>query len=150
MLLRCDRSWFREQAGEIAAFAGSAGRLLLKFGILLLVLFFLYRDGETWWRDVRGALQRLFGVRTDDYVAAVTTTIDAVVYGLLLTALAQGAAAGIGYWLVGAPAPIMLALITAAVAILPTARCWYGVRPVYGWRSPAPHGRRSLWRFGEP
>ena len=124
--------WLREQAGEIAAVAGSAGRLLLKLGILLLVLFFLYRDGETWWRDARSALQRLLGARTGDYVTAVTATIDAVVYGLLLTAMAQGAAAGIGYWLVGAPAPIMLALVTAALAILP-----YGAVLVWG---PA-----SLW-----
>lgn len=125
-------AWLREQAGEIAAVAGSAGRLLLKFGILLLVLFFLYRDGEAWWRDARSALHRVLGARTAEYVAAVTTTLDAVVYGLLLTAMAQGAAAGIGYWLVGAPAPIMLALITAAAAILP-----YGAVLVWG---PA-----SLW-----
>jgi predicted PurR-regulated permease PerM len=54
-------AWLREQAGEIAAVAGSAGRLLLKFGILLLVLFFLYRDGEAWWRDARSALHRVLG-----------------------------------------------------------------------------------------
>jgi hypothetical protein len=46
-------------------------------------------------------------------------TIRAVVYGLLMTAVAQGTLAGLGYWIVGVPAPVILGVATGFLALIP-------------------------------
>jgi predicted PurR-regulated permease PerM len=43
----------------------------------------------------------------------------AVVWGLVATALAQGALAGLGYWWAGVDAPVLFGAVTALVAMLP-------------------------------
>lgn len=40
-------------------------------------------------------------------------------YGLLTSALAQGAFAGFGYWVAGIQAPVLLAVLSALVALIP-------------------------------
>ena len=42
-----------------------------------------------------------------------------MVYGLVLTALAQGLLAGLGYWAAGVRSPALLAVVTALIALIP-------------------------------
>ena len=111
--------WLPTQTGTIAAFAGGVGQDLIKIGIAFFALFFVYRDGDGWYEDVRTALDRLFGPRAEHYLGIGQATIRAVVYGLVLAAVAQGAAAGLGYWLVGVSAPALLGTLTALAALVP-------------------------------
>jgi len=64
-------------------------------------------------------LHRFLGSRVDPYLDAVGSMTTAVVWGLLLTALAQGLVAGIGYWWFGLDAPVLLGAVTAAIALIP-------------------------------
>ena len=64
---------------------------------------------------------RFLAERVDDYLIAIGTTTRAVVYGLLITAFIQGALAGAGYAVAVAPAPVLLGLITAVLALIPFA-----------------------------
>ena len=89
--------------------------------IALTALFFVYRDWERLSAQVRHVLTRVLGARADEYIDAVASTTRAVVYGLLITALIQGAIAGIGYWVAGLSAPILLGFITALLALIPFA-----------------------------
>jgi predicted PurR-regulated permease PerM len=50
---------------------------------------------------------------------AVGTTTQAVVYALILGAIAQGVVAGIGYWIFGVDAPVLLGAVTALIALVP-------------------------------
>ena len=59
-------------------------------------MLFLYRDGEKLLAQVRHVLGRFVGQRVEGYLSAVGATTRAVVYGLVLTAIAQGALAGLG------------------------------------------------------
>jgi len=61
----------------------------------------------------------LLGARVDGYLEAVGSTTRAVVYGLLLAALVQGAMAGLGYWVAGVAAPVFWGATTALVALIP-------------------------------
>jgi len=111
--------WVTEQTGDLLDMLGGAGRNVFKFGFALLTLVFMYRDGEALLAQLRQVLRRLIGARIDDYLSAVGATTKAVVYGLVLTALAQGALAGVGYWAAGVHAPILLAALTALIALFP-------------------------------
>ena len=111
--------WAEERIDELLNLLGGVGRNAAKLGFALLALFFLYRDGETLLDQVRRVLRRLVGTRADAYLAAAGATTSAVVYGLVLTALAQGVLAGLGYWAAGVKAPALMAALTVLIALIP-------------------------------
>ena len=112
-------AWAQQGGGNVVDFAGGVGRNAAKFGFALLIAFFLYRDGHSVVAQLRLVLYRFLGERVNDYFRAVGATTRAVVYGLVLTALAQGALAGLGYWVAGVDAPVLLAAVTVLIALIP-------------------------------
>lgn len=112
-------AWVQSSMDELRRLVGGLGRNLTKLGFALLTVFFLYRDGDSLLDQVRRVLRHFLGARVDSYLSAVGDTTRAVVYGLVLTALAQGALAGLGYWAAGIQAPVLLAAFTAAIAMIP-------------------------------
>jgi predicted PurR-regulated permease PerM len=113
------RAFLDHSSGEFGGFIGGIGRNVAKLAIAMVSLFFMYRDGETFASQVRQVLQQFLGERAEHYVAAVGATVKAVVYGLVLAALAQGLLAGLGYWVAGLDAPIFLGALTFLVALIP-------------------------------
>lgn len=113
---------------------GGIGRNAAKLGMTLFAAFFLYRDGEALAAQLRGVLLGILGPRTEDYLSAAGATTRAVVYGITLTAVAQGALAGLGYWAAGLQGPLFLALLTTFVALIP-------------FGTPLVWGSLSLWLF---
>ncbi len=111
--------WADHGTGYIGQFLGGVGRNLGKMGFALLTAFFLYRDGERLIAQLRAVLQQILGERVDGYLQAIGATTRAVVYGIGLTALAQGLLAGLGYWVAGAPSPVFLGVLTTMIALVP-------------------------------
>ena len=111
--------WVEQRTGELFELLGGVGRNAFKLGFALITVLFMYRDGEALLTQLRQVLHRFVGSRIDAYLSAVGATTKAVVYGLVLTALAQGALAGLGYWAAGVRAPVLLAALTALVALIP-------------------------------
>ncbi len=109
------QTWF----GQLADLVGGVGRNAAKMGFAVLAVLFVYRDGESLLKQVSQVLRRFIGPRADAYLLAVGSTTKAVLYGLVLTALAQGALAGIGYWAAGIRAPALLGAFTALIALIP-------------------------------
>lgn len=105
--------------GETVALLGGVGRNLIKLAFALLTLFFLYRDGERALGQLRRVLADMIGPRIHGYFDAVADTTRAVLYGIVLTALAQGALAGLGYWVAGVNSPLTMAVFTATIALIP-------------------------------
>jgi predicted PurR-regulated permease PerM len=124
--------WLRRFSGWLPGMLGDVGYHLAMLGFSLLTLFFLYRDGPDVNRQVRLVLHRALGARLDGYMLATKTTLKAVVYGIVLTAIAQGGMAGVGYWATGVEAPILLSLITMFFALVP-------------FGTPLAWGAVSLW-----
>lgn len=112
-------SWVRQWQGQIGDLVGGVGRNALKLGFALLTVFFVYRNGESLLDQVRRVLRRFLGARVDGYVVAIGNTTTAVLYGLVLTALAQGLLAGVGYWVAGVRAPVLFGAFTALIALMP-------------------------------
>ncbi|HEY8540475.1 MAG TPA: AI-2E family transporter [Steroidobacteraceae bacterium] len=108
-----------ESSVEITRLIGGVGRNVAKLFFAVLSLFFLLRDGPRVLREARSILEGILGPTVNDYLDAVGSTTQAVVYALMLGALAQGAVAGIGYALFGVKAPVLLGALTALVALVP-------------------------------
>ncbi|OWW21365.1 AI-2E family transporter [Noviherbaspirillum denitrificans] len=113
--LQLAQNWF----GQVAELVGGVGRNAAKMGMAVLTVLFVYRDGESLLAQVQRVLRRFIGVRAEGYLDAIGATTKAVLYGLVLTALAQGTLAGLGYWAAGIHAPALLGALTALVALIP-------------------------------
>ncbi|WP_158002436.1 AI-2E family transporter [Methyloterricola oryzae] len=111
--------WLQHFSGNIFAILGDVGYLAVKLGFTLLTVFFFYRDGPGLLMQVRTLLHQVLGARMEHYFSTVEATVKAVVYGIVLTAIGQGAIAGIGYWFSGIGAPILLAIVTMFLALIP-------------------------------
>ena len=111
--------WLRQFSGNVFVILGDAGYLAAQLALTLLTVFFFYRDGREIIRQLQELLRRVLGERLDHYFGTVEATVKAVVYGIVLTAIGQGAIAGIGYWATGIKTPILLAIVTMFLALIP-------------------------------
>ncbi len=126
--------WVGEGGEHLIAVLGDVGRNLAKLIFALVTLFFLYRDGEYLYGELRRLLGRFLGERLARYLAAIGEMTRAVMWGLVVTALAQGFVAGLGYWWAGLAAPVLLGAVTAMVALIP-------------FGTPVAWGAVVLWLF---
>ncbi|MDO8447655.1 MAG: AI-2E family transporter [Rhodoferax sp.] len=104
---------------EALALIGGVGKNLAKLAFALFTLFFVYLNGLSLVEQARTILKAWLAERAEGYIEAVASTTRAVVYGILLTALVQGAVAGLGYWVAGVAAPVTLTAVTVLVALVP-------------------------------
>jgi predicted PurR-regulated permease PerM len=112
---------------EATRLIGGVGRNVAKLFFAILSMFFLLRDGPRVLRESRAILEGILGPRVRDYLDAVGQTTQAVVYALILGAIAQGVVAGIGYWIFGLQAPVLLGAMTVLIALIP-----FGAPVVWG------------------
>jgi predicted PurR-regulated permease PerM len=125
--VQADPAWLRLQfealglsdSSRLKIVAGGVGRNVAKFGLAVFALFFLYRHGDSVLKQFRGVATRWLGEAARGYIQAVGVTVRAVVFGIVLTALAQGLLAGLGYWVAGVSAPVLWGVITALVSLIP-------------------------------
>ncbi|ODU13663.1 MAG: AI-2E family transporter [Thiobacillus sp. SCN 64-35] len=125
--VQADPAWVQAQlhalgltdAGNVKMVVGGVGRNVAKFGLAVFALFFLYRHGDSVLMQFRKVATRWLGESARGYIQAVGVTVRAVVFGIVLTALAQGTLAGLGYWVAGVQAPALWGVITALVSLIP-------------------------------
>ncbi len=111
--------WLRQWLGQFADFLGNIGRNIVKLAVILVTLFFCFRDGEEAIKQLHHGVVRFLGKHQDVYLQAAGQTTKAVVYGLVLAALVQGGLAGIGYYAAGVQAPVLFGAVTALLALVP-------------------------------
>ena len=123
------RTWIQGHVGFGKVVVGEISRNIFKLTLAILTLFFFYRDGNYILDQVRTALNKVIGYRVHSYLHSIGETTRAVVYGVGLTALAQALLAGLGYWVAGAPNPMVLTFATFLFALIPfgTPFAWGGV-----------------------
>lgn len=111
---------------NVTSAAKNVASVVIDFGLILLVFFYLLRDGESYYDSIR----HLTPLHEDDKGAIFDTlrgTLSAVMRGLLLTALVQGVTIGIGLLITGVPYWAFLAIVASACGLLPlggTALVW--------------------------
>lgn len=109
----------RNLLGLTRNFGPEVAHRTLLFGITLLTLFFLFRDGEELGARVLPMADKAFGNRSRPIAAHVIDAVHGTVDGLVLVGFAEGLVIGLGYGLTGVPHPIAFAIATSILAAIP-------------------------------
>jgi predicted PurR-regulated permease PerM len=118
ILLRAINTGANILVEQMTVGAASLLVIALKFLLMLLTLFFVFRDGEAFYNWVRTTLP--FAADQQERVfARLEQTVNAVTYGIGITAIVQGVLAGLMYWILGVPFPAFWGLLTGIVAPIP-------------------------------
>ncbi|WP_248291561.1 AI-2E family transporter [Neoroseomonas marina] len=115
-LLRPFAGTITQQAVSIllAVLSGLAELLLAIF-----LAFFFYRDGPAMAGRAEALMERLGGPTGTRMLGLAADVTRGVVWGLVGTAVAQGVLTAIGLWIAGVPQPVLLAVVTGVISILP-------------------------------
>jgi predicted PurR-regulated permease PerM len=112
-----------EHQGVIFSFARSAARGVLTtiatIFASLVGCFILYRHGELLVTQLRAILERIGGENISKLLDTVHVTVRGAAYSVIATAIAQGVLAGVGYFVAGAPTPLLLGVATLIIAFVP-------------------------------
>lgn len=128
-------------------------RNALRFLVTVLSLYGFYVNGERLLALARALAPLLFPTAPDRFLERIGSSVSAVVFGMVGTALAQGLLAGVGLALAGVPSSVALATLTALVAFVPggatavslaaAAWLWIGDEP-----RPAAAAFLAVWALG--
>ncbi len=109
--------------------------LIVNFFMMLLILFFLFKDGQQW-LSVLYDLIPMEESHKSKILVRLDQTIRAVVKGVLVTAIVQGLLAGMAYVALGVPFPMGLTALTIVLAPIPfggTGLVWLPVALYLFW-----------------
>jgi len=131
LLLRA-MNWLSDQiVGQATVLARNVLVSVAYFILMLVALFFFFRDGEA----MAGALRDLLPMERahkEAVFARLYTTVTAVVQSMIVTAVTQGVLAGIGYALIGGLTfSVFLGFVTGLASFLPLAG------PAFVWSGTA-------------
>lgn len=101
-----------------ASVLGSLARFTADFFFTLIVVFFLFRNGESWAAGL-GSLMPLSPAQTSRLFRNINDTIIGNVYGIVSVGLAQGILTGIATAIVGLPSPLLFSIAAFFASILP-------------------------------
>jgi predicted PurR-regulated permease PerM len=110
----------------------SLGQGLLEVALSLIIAFFVYCDGRALGRHLSRTTERFIGPRAKSLIDLAGDTTRGVIYGILGTALAQGALAALGFFVAGVPGALFLGLLTFILSFVPMGRLWSGFPPASG------------------
>ncbi|MDP9839489.1 putative PurR-regulated permease PerM [Neorhizobium huautlense] len=103
----------------VVAAGGGAFHLVLTLLFMLIALFFVYRDGASFSRQIDLVGERILPSRWERISRVVPATISSTVTGMTLIAIGEGIVLGIAYWIAGVPSPVTLGVITGVMALIP-------------------------------
>jgi predicted PurR-regulated permease PerM len=121
-------------------FALGAGKVafngLLQLALVLFLLFFLYRDGQSIANALYVGARKLGGDLGAEMLDKTRGTVIGVMLGIVGTAAAQGTVAMIGFLIAGVPAAVLLGFATFFLSMIP-------IGPPLIW------GSAAAWLYGE-
>lgn len=96
----------------------NAAVFLFQFAAMIFVIFFAFRDGETATENF-WAVVPLRAQDKDKLKDLLQRVVQAVLFGVVLACLLQGVLGGIGFVVVGLPAPVFFGALMALCAFIP-------------------------------
>lgn len=86
--------------------------------VAFFTLFFLFRDGGLMMNRTASVLP-LKPDQVERLYSGISNSIVANVYGCLAVGAAQGSLAGLAFWVLGLPSPVLWGLVTALFSLVP-------------------------------
>ena len=117
----------RSVAASARLYGAEVVHRLIIFGFTLLTLFFLFRYGTPFSRQLLRFSDRLLGEGGERIGRHMVQAVLATVNGLVLVGLGEGAVIGVAYVVAGLPHAISIAALTGVVAVIP-----FGAPVVFG------------------
>jgi|TARA_Y100000310_G_C20549156_1_gene747162 predicted PurR-regulated permease PerM len=91
---------------------------LLDMFIILFVMFFLFRDGEIFVDKVE-RIMPLKGKYREHVFKKLNDMAYAVIYGSIIIAIIQGTLAGLGFFILGLPSPLLWGAVMIFASLIP-------------------------------
>ena len=113
------KSFVAPVTGFALTIGAALGQGLLMLLFSLIVAIFFYLGGETTVRWLRGGMIRIADERGVALLTLASSTIRSVIYGIIGTALAQGALAAFGLAIAGVPGAATLGLLCCFLSLIP-------------------------------
>jgi len=104
--------------GQATGIARNLFMFLFDFLIMSFSLFFLFRDGEGFYRTLRDLIP-MEPEHKEEIFQRFYETVSAVVQGMVATAVVQGFLAGVGFWALGIPFSFFLGCASALFSLQP-------------------------------
>ncbi|AWM23413.1 putative permease transmembrane transport protein [Sinorhizobium fredii CCBAU 25509] len=103
----------------VLVIGASAFQSFLTLLFMLITLFFVYRDGHSFSKQLDRLGEQIFPMRWERLSRVVPLTISSTVTGMGIIAIGEGIVLGVAYWLAGVPSPVTLGIITGLMALIP-------------------------------
>ncbi|MBU2531774.1 MAG: AI-2E family transporter, partial [Alphaproteobacteria bacterium] len=103
----------------VLATGSGAFDAILTLLFMMIVLFFVYRNGESFAGELDHVGERILPTRWGRISRVVPMTIRSTVVGMTLIAIGEGIVLGTAYWIAGVPSPVTLGVITGLLALVP-------------------------------
>lgn len=104
---------------KLIAFGGKIGSGLLDITLGVLIAYFFFRNGPRVAVRLGNLIEKFSGTRGSRILTVAKHTLIGVVYGIVGTAVAQGALATFGFWFANVPGATFLGLMTFFLAFVP-------------------------------
>lgn len=141
-LLQFAKTHSSEIVGLVSRVTKNTFEFLMGIVICGFGVFFLLRDGESFKRRLARGIKKIDS-RASAMGDILVETVRGTLYGLLLTAVAQGSLAAVGYVVAGVPAPVLFGFLTALMSLVP-----YGTPLVYLPLSALIVAQGAPWYYG--
>nr|WP_238858401.1 AI-2E family transporter [Faunimonas pinastri] len=105
-------------AGRALSIGQNTLQFVVSFGIMLYLLFFLFRDGRRISRAIRASMP-LSHEYTNQLLGKFAAVVRATVKGNVIIAVVQGVIGGVTFWLIGIEGALLWGVLMAFLSLLP-------------------------------
>jgi predicted PurR-regulated permease PerM len=106
--------------GQSVGLIGGIIGAIFKAFFVIFTMYYLFRDGDRFVRSLPGILP-FERSQSEALINRVNEVVGAGVYGVVSIAMIQGALSGLAFWILGVPSPILWAVVTAFICMIPVA-----------------------------
>ena len=110
--------------GQVRAIGAQAAQGFVLFLLTLATLFAMLVRGRELGAETQTVAACGLGAFGERFATQLATAVRGTVVGTVLVAVGEGVLIGIGYWLAGVPQPLLFAVLTIFVALLPSG-AWF-------------------------